>query len=73
MSDTAIKGFSETDARWTCDGCGRALEPGPVVITYLGSEFTVEFMRCPGCGLALVPEELALGRMVEVEKLLEDK
>ena len=72
MSD-AIKGFADQDTRWSCGDCGRALEPGPVVIAYMGSEFTVELMRCPACGLALVPEELALGRMLEVEKLLEDK
>jgi hypothetical protein len=30
-------------------------------------------MRCPVCGLAYVSEELARGRMREVEKALEDK
>jgi hypothetical protein len=73
VSNAAIKGYGQDDARWTCAACGQALEPGPVVIAYLGSEFTVELMRCPACGLALVPEELALGRMAEVEQLLEDK
>jgi hypothetical protein len=29
--------------------------------------------RCPRCGLVFIPEELALGKMAEVEKLLEDK
>jgi len=73
MTDGAIKGYAEADARWTCGNCGRPLKPGPVVLTYLGSEFTVELMRCTACGLVLVPEDLALGRMAEVEKLLEDK
>ena len=28
---------------------------------------------CPSCGMVLVPEELATGKMLEVEKILEDK
>ncbi len=42
-------------------------------ITYLGSVFTLELPSCPSCGLTLVPEELALGKMHEVEQILEDK
>jgi len=49
------------------------LEPGRVDIAYLGSSFPVELLRCPQCGLVLIPEELALGKMAEVEKALEDK
>jgi hypothetical protein len=29
--------------------------------------------HCPNCNQVLVPEELALGKMAEVEKILEDK
>ena len=61
MTDSTIKGFAEADTRWSCDACNRPLEPAPVVITYLGSEFTVELMRCPGCGMTLVPENLGPG------------
>ncbi len=68
-----IKAHAATDAQWSCQACQRPLAPGTVVITYLGSEFTVELMRCPGCGMVLVSEELALGKMLEVERLLEDK
>ncbi|MBP1753072.1 MAG: hypothetical protein H6Q57_1908, partial [Geobacteraceae bacterium] len=28
---------------------------------------------CAACGLVLVPENLALGKMAEVERILEDK
>ncbi|HOI94695.1 MAG TPA: hypothetical protein PK250_08320 [Syntrophobacter fumaroxidans] len=44
-----------------------------VNVSYLGSSFPVDLPRCPRCGLVFVPEELALGRMAEVERLLEDK
>jgi hypothetical protein len=58
---------------WTCANCGVALEVGKVDISYLGSSFPVELLKCPNCGLVLIPEELALGKMAEVEKALEDK
>jgi hypothetical protein len=58
---------------WTCTNCGVELEVGKVNIAYLGSSFPVDLLKCPNCGLVLVPEELALGKMAEVEKALEDK
>lgn len=58
---------------WTCVSCGQELAPAPVVVSYLGSVFTISLLACKECGQTLVPEELALGRMAEVEQLLEDK
>jgi hypothetical protein len=58
---------------WTCMDCGQPLAPGKVDISYLGNSFPVELLTCPNCGLVLIPEELALGKMAEVEKALEDK
>jgi hypothetical protein len=49
------------------------LETGKVNIAYLGSMFPVDLLRCPECGMVNVPEELAIVKMAEVEKLLEDK
>jgi len=46
---------------------------GKIEIAYLKSAFPVELWHCPNCSLVLIPEDLALGRMVEVEKMLEDK
>ena len=60
-------------AGWVCGDCGQSLVPGKVDISYLGNSFPVDLLRCPLCGLVLVPEELALGKMAEVEKALEDK
>ncbi len=59
--------------RLVCDLCSRELEEAVVTLSYMGSEFKQGFRRCPGCGQVFVPEELALGRMLEVEKALEDK
>lgn len=61
------------ETAWECGRCGLPLEFGPVKVAYLETEQPVDLARCPGCGLVMVPEVLALGRMVEVEQLLEDK
>jgi hypothetical protein len=58
---------------WVCADCGVPLEMGKVDIAYLGNSFPVDLLKCPNCGLALIPEELALGKLAEVEKTLEDK
>lgn len=59
--------------RLVCVKCGIPMEMGKVNISYLGSMFPVDLLQCPQCGLVFIPEELALGKMAEVEKLLEDK
>lgn len=56
-----------------CAKCDVALETGKVNISYLGSMFPVDLLHCPRCGLVFIPEDLALGKMAEVEALLEDK
>ena len=61
-----------TPTDWRC-ACGGELEPRGVEIHYLGAQFMVELLGCPRCGLILVPESLATGKMLEVEQLLEDK
>ncbi|HTY23565.1 MAG TPA: hypothetical protein VMC85_10570 [Desulfomonilaceae bacterium] len=69
---TEIINQTEWD-NWLCASCGIALEPGKVTVSYLDNAYPVEMLRCPHCGLTWVPEELALGKMAEVEKTLEDK
>jgi predicted RNA-binding Zn-ribbon protein involved in translation (DUF1610 family) len=56
-----------------CARCNQAMTPGEVTVTYLGFTFPVELVRCPTCGDAHISEELATGKMLEVEQLLEDK
>jgi len=68
-----MKLTTPADLMWTCHGCGAALVSGPVTLAYMGNRFTAELPHCPSCGFVLVSEELALGKMAEVEQILEDK
>lgn len=65
--------FLPQDMNWVCGACRVALQPGPVELHYLGSVFTVELPVCPSCSRVMIMEDLACGRMLEVEQLLEDK
>lgn len=56
-----------------CLACDLELAPAPTELTYLGHTFHVEVPCCPGCGLVVIPEDLARGRMAEVELQMEDK
>ena len=67
-----IKSF-EKYTKAECGACGRFLELKKAEITYLGSVFTLDLPACPLCGTIFVPEELATKKMLEVEKILEDK
>jgi hypothetical protein len=44
-----------------------------VQVAYLGCGFTIDLLQCPRCGLVLVTENMAVGKMAEAEKVLEDK
>jgi len=56
-----------------CGKCKLELKPGQVMVTYLGNSFPIDLYKCPGCGLAHVPESLATSKMAQVEQALEDK
>jgi len=58
---------------WFCGKCGVSLESAKVEVSYMGSKYPVELPRCPRCGIVFVPEQLALGKMAQIEQLLEDK
>ncbi|HMK34342.1 MAG TPA: hypothetical protein VK463_04685 [Desulfomonilaceae bacterium] len=60
-------------ADWTCGKCGVPLESGTVEVVYMGTKYPVELPRCPCCGIVFIPEQLALGKMAQIEQLLEDK
>lgn len=66
-----VKGISAGD--WVCRKCDTPLEILPVDVTYMGSSFQVELPRCAACGFTYIPPELAEGKMLEVERILEDK
>ena len=58
---------------WVCVRCDASLLPAKTKLGYRGSEFEIELMRCPVCHKVFIDESLALGKMLEVEKSLEDK
>ncbi len=59
--------------QWICDKCKVQLKLKKVKVKYLEGNFEVELMKCPSCNIVLILEDLARGKMLEVEKGLEDK
>jgi len=64
---------AEDENRLMCARCNAPLEKTETKFDYLGHKFTHRAPKCPVCGMVYVPEELAAGRMAEVETMLEDK
>ena len=60
-------------SNWICTRCDVGLAPAKTKLTYLNKEFEAELMRCPTCHKVFIGEPLALGKILEVEKSLEDK
>ncbi len=56
-----------------CEKSKVPLVKADAVFTYLENSFPVEMPVCPECGFIYVPEELATGKVLSVEKVLEDK
>ena len=56
-----------------CQKCRLELKPRKTDFTYLGHTFYADMLKCPGCGEVYIPEELARGRIAEVEMQMEDK
>lgn len=68
-----MKEENEQSVPWICDQCKEKLVLRKVKVAYLGGNFEVELMKCPKCDNVFIGEDLALGKMLEVEKGLEDK
>jgi MFS superfamily sulfate permease-like transporter len=65
--------FSQEAAEWSCTSCEGELRIMKVGFTYMKGNFEVDLPACAACGLVLIPESLASGKMAEVERILEDK
>ena len=61
------------DLEWRCAKCNSPLVVGSVQLGYLGNRFTADLPYCPKCRRVLISEAVALGKMAEVERMLEDK
>jgi ribosomal protein S27AE len=58
---------------WKCGKCNLELVNKKIVFSYLGQTVAHEVRACPNCGKVLISEDLAEGKMAEVEEQLEDK
>ena len=63
----------DTTTQWMCDKCQEALGLEKVKVRYLEGNFEVELLKCPTCKMVFISDNLAMGKMLEVEKGLEDK
>jgi hypothetical protein len=61
------------DRNWKCAKCNKELVIRNKVFSYLGHSVSHEVLACPGCGKVFISEELAEGKMAEVEEQLEEK
>ena len=61
------------DRGWICNRCKVPVEVQTVRLQYLRTIFAVHLPACPRCGMILIGEELATGKMAEAEQALEDK
>lgn len=56
-----------------CERCNVKMTLIKVQFSYLNRSFSHEVPRCPSCGQVFISEELASGRIHDVETALEDK
>ena len=63
----------DPEGKLKCRRCRVKLQKGRAKFMYLDNGFPVELPVCPTCDFVYVPEALALGKVLSVEKALEDK
>lgn len=56
-----------------CFKCKKKLEEREVCFQYLGRELFYKILSCPECGQVFIPENLAKGKMKQVEMMIEGK
>jgi hypothetical protein len=62
---------SESD--WICNMCKVPLTVQKIRLQYFRTIFAFSLPACPQCGMVLIDERLATGKMAEAEQALEDK
>jgi len=67
------KAKSDSAGGWICNLCKLPLEVQKVRLQYSRVIFALDLPACPSCGMILIEEELATGKMAEAEQVLEDK
>jgi len=64
---------TENGSGWMCNQCNVPLEVQTIRLQYLRVIFALHLPVCPKCGIVLIAEDLATGKMAEAEQVLEDK
>lgn len=59
--------------KFHCRKCGVDMEPAETYFEYLGHGLHTKLPRCPKCGEVYIPEEMAMGKIADIERSLEDK
>ena len=62
-----------SDKKRICNKCKCELEEMDTQFAYLDKKFRHKVPRCPQCGQVFISEELAKGKMAQLEKTLEEK
>lgn len=57
----------------TCEKCDCLLEELEINFSYLDRQFSYKVPRCPKCGQTYISEELVVGKISRLEKLLDEK
>lgn len=58
---------------WICNRCQVPVEVQTVRLQYARVIFAIHLPACPRCGMILIGEDLATGKMAEAEQAIEDK
>lgn len=56
-----------------CCKCQEMLTSQKVRFSYLGCDFNVDMLKCPGCGQVFIPKDIVEEKMANVEQALEGK
>lgn len=63
----------EEKRKLICAKCQIEMEDIEIEFDYLSRTFRHKVPRCPECGQVFISEKLAIGRIKDVEKSLEEK
>ena len=73
MSNRYHEEYELGQGELVCGQCHIPLENGEILLHYMGNDFPVLMPKCPRCGQGFIPQELAIGKILQVEQALEDK
>lgn len=60
-------------AAWYCFKCEEKMKYSEINLIYCDFEIALVGLVCPRCDAKFIPEELAVGKMAEGEKMIEEK